>query len=197
MKELADPSRSAIFQDSPALQRDRATKKNFERWRKTVASGLPAITEHKRLVVESQNLLSSVKELESVVSELEQDLAHCRADKSEAQGDVDGLRHLVDHTKRWLETANRISSKKIRINQKKDDLTMSMTALDTGNRDLDTVSREIEEKRDEKDLLATKIKKLNREMTALNTRVGNFTVQVSSVCDQYVTWFDVSSLTLQ
>jgi len=179
MKELADPTRSAIFQDGPDLQRDRATRKNFERWRKTVSNGLAAITEHKRLVGESQNLANSMKELESAVSELEQDLVSLKADNADLQSEADGLRQFVDFAKRWVEGANKISSKKISINQKSDDLTMSMTALDTGNRDLDTVTKDLEEKREEKDMLGTKTIKLNKEMTTLNTKVSNYSTSAA------------------
>lgn len=181
MDELMDPAVSSLFKTNPKkVQRNRTTKKNFERWRKTISNSMGDISEHKRLVVESQNLTNTVKELEAAVAEQEQELLTLNTDKDDIQSRVDDLRVLSDLTKRWVEDANRMSTKKMRINSKNDDLSMSMTAMSTmaGNRDLRTVERELEEKREEKDTLMTRIARLNKEMTQLNTRVSNLSQQV-------------------
>jgi chromosome segregation ATPase len=179
MNSLANPAKSALFSSEPdKVQRDRSSKINFERWKKTVAQSLGEISEYRRLLIEIQSTSLTIKELENAVSEQEQDLLSLKSERADIQTELDDLRHFCDCTKRWIVDAGRIASKKIRINQKNDDLSMSMTAVDSGNRDLRTVERDIDEKREEKDTLMGRIARLNKEMTQINSRVAGLSTQV-------------------
>lgn len=184
MNELANPARSALFAIDPdKLQRDRSTKTNFERWKKTVSQGMGDLAEHKRLSIEIRNNDLAVKDLESSLTKKEKDLKSLKSAKTELQTEVDDLRHLSDCAKRWVVDAGRITLKTTRINQKNEDLKMSMTAVDAdaGNRDLRSVERDLDERREEKDSLMGKIARLNKEMTQINTRVASLSTQVSLV----------------
>ena len=183
MNALANPATSALFAIDPEkLQRDRSTKTNFDRWKKTVSQGMGDLAEHKRLSVEIRKNDLAVKDLESSLTNKEQELMSLKSAKTELQTEVDDLRHLSDCAKRWVVDAGRITLKMTRINQKNEDLKMSMTAVDAeaANRDLRSVERDLDERREEKDALMGKIARLNKEMTQINTRVASLSTQVRS-----------------
>lgn len=181
MKELADPETSPLIKVDPEkLQKDRAAKANYERWRKAVSQCIADVGEHQRLLNECKTLTQTVSELESAVGELDQELTGTlQANQAEAQSKVDELRNLTQNIQRWVDHANQIASKKLRVSQKHNDLTMSMTALDSGGRDLRTVERDLDQKRDEKDTLNKRISRLQKEMMQFNNKVTNLTTSAS------------------
>mmetsp|Transcript_27257 Transcript_27257/g.40242 ORF Transcript_27257/g.40242 Transcript_27257/m.40242 type:complete len:1418 (-) Transcript_27257:229-4482(-) len=181
MKELADPEISPLIKADPEkLQKERAAKANYERWRKTISQCIADVGEHKRLLLESKTLNMTIAEFESAAEALNQEITGTlQANLVEEQTQVDELRLLTQSIQRWVEDVNRIASKKLRVSQKYNDLTMSMTALDTGNRDLRTVERDLEQKRDEKDTLNKRVSRLQKEFMQLNTKAANLSASAS------------------
>jgi DNA repair exonuclease SbcCD ATPase subunit len=183
IKMLADPEKSPLIKVDPVkLAQDKAAKKNYDRWRKTVTQKMHDVAEANRLENETKQLSKSVKDLEIEITDLSSSLANIDSEKEAVQKEECELKKLLDASKRWSETARAIESKKSRISQKNEDLTLSMTASTIDTRDVRTVERELDEKREEKDLYMSKIARLNNELNALNTRITNFTASVSFVC---------------
>ena len=182
IKMLADPEKSPLIKVDPVkLAQDKAAKKNYDRWRKTITQKMHDVAEANRLENETKQLSKSVKDLEIEITDLSNSLANIDSEKEAAQKEECELKKLLDASKRWFETARAIESKKSRISQKNEDLTLSMTASTIDTRDVRTVERELDEKREEKDLYMSKIARLNNELNALNTRITNFTASVSFV----------------
>ena len=182
MNDLANPVSSAIFAVDPEkIQRDRSTKTNFERWRKTVSQGMGEYAEHRRLSVEVLSNDLAIKEMESSLGKYENELQSLKSKKAEMQAEVDDLRHLSDCAKRWVVDAGRIASTRVRIDQKSEDLKLSMTSIDSnsGMRDLRCVEKDLDRKREEKDNMMGIIARLNKEMSLINTRVASLSTQVS------------------
>ena len=176
IQELAGEG-SPLLQDKEKVEQYRRTKERYLEWRKAVSRFASDIGEYRRMSSEITLLEETVSELESTLNGERQELEELGNEHADLATETTELRGLSDTTRRWVEDANRIATKKFRIGQKMQDLSMSMTGANS-NRDLRTVERDLEDKREQKDGLMSKIQKLNKEFTALNQLIAQLTQQV-------------------
>jgi chromosome segregation ATPase len=183
VNELGDKENSPLLQMSKEIVNSaRAAKKNYQTWRNSINENMSDLMEHNRITAELGGLEATVNELEASVASHQAQLDALNDERIETQNEANDLRSLVELSKRWMDDAGRVSSKKLRISQKNADLSLSVTsATNTNNRNLRTVERDIELKMEEKDTLMSKVMRLNKEMTGINTNISNISTQVSAL----------------
>jgi DNA repair exonuclease SbcCD ATPase subunit len=177
LDDLKDVERSVLLRSNrDKVEKSRAAKVNYQRWRK-------AASETMHDVLESNRLTTELKDIEVVINDIEQELAARQSELdgltatcSELQIDANELRDLVDSTKRWSEDARRLSRKKMEIGQKQVDLSISTSHIT--DRDLQTVEDDLSKRTAEKDELTNKINSLNKTMSELNTKIAQLSQQV-------------------
>ena len=180
MAGFGDKERSPLLQlNKENANRARAAKKNYQTWRNSINEIIPELMEHARITAELGSLEATISEMTASVLSHQSQLDTLNEEHAATQIQFNDFRSLVELTKRWLDEAGKIAGKKMRISQKNTDLSLSMTSVsNTNNRNLRTVERDVESKMEEKDNLMNKINRLNKEMSAINTNIGNISTQV-------------------
>lgn len=155
-----------------------ARKHMYETMRKSVEDKIDDLRDFRRLTGEADELEREIKRLTDIVVQCNTDLKERSAKRDEAQAEVDELRAVLDMIRRWSDDAVRIAEKKLQAQQKQRDLNATLT---DSSRDLKTVDRQIVELREEKEGLANKIVRLNKEMSDFNHRISEVSSQVRSI----------------
>jgi chromosome segregation ATPase len=181
LDDLKDVERSVLLRSNrDKVEKSRAAKANYQRWRKAVSETMHDVLEFNRLTTEVKDIDVVVHDIEQEVAAHQSELDGLSATCSELLTDADELRDLVDSTKRWTEDARRLSRKKMEIGQKQVDLSISTS--DMTDRDLETVEDDLSKRTAEKDELMNKINGLNKIMSELNTKIAQLSQQVRKNC---------------
>lgn len=143
--------------------------------RKSIEGKADDLRDFKRMTVEASDLEKEIKRLQDDILHHHETLAMQKALCDKGQYEVDDTIGLVDTIRRWSEDAVRVVDKKIQIKQKILDL--KATCADS-TRDLKTVDRQIAEMREEKEMMSTKILRLNKEMSDLNHKISEVSTSV-------------------
>lgn len=132
-----------------------------------------------RIKAEVSDVEKDAKRLQSEVSQCNEDLKSLETERDVEDAALGDIQSLSETVRRWVDDASRIAEKRAEIHQKKLDLSAEAGSVD--GRDLRTVDREILEMREEKDNLAAKINRLNKETTEINRRVTEMSSRVRSM----------------
>jgi chromosome segregation ATPase len=163
----------------------RKAKSFYENVRKKIGSLQGGLHDVARISEEISELENGTKRLQEEISQCNDTLKSLTSEKDTEQSNVDDIRGLMELIRRWIDDANRISEKRLEIQQKRLDL--SAASGTDGDKDLRTVDREIVELREEKDNLAAKINRLNKEVTEINRRISDASTRVSLafICENF------------
>lgn len=153
-------------------------KAKYEEWRRSLNDKMEDLRDFRRLREEKIRLELILEQQSDDMSTLQATLTKHKDTATAINAELAELRELLDSSKQWSSDASRISEKRMQIDQKKHDMTLD---TDLTGRDLRIVEREIADKMEEKDSFMNKINRLNKEMTALNTRVAQLSTQASNM----------------
>ena len=177
MKAL-ESDQTIVDTDEHAQEKYKSLKTAYQSMRKALEGGIDDLRDSRRMTDETSDLEKDVQRLQDELNHYHSIFKEQTTVRDDLQKEVIDARELVDTIRRWMDDAGRVVEKKLQIRQKKLDLRTTST---DSSRDLKTVDRHITELREEKEVLSTKILRLNKEMSELNQKISEVSSAVSTI----------------
>jgi chromosome segregation ATPase len=165
--------------DDRAKEKYESLRSTYAKWRKTVQDKLSDIMDVHRLTAEASSLESGIATEQEELDQLKMDLRRCMEKEKATKQEVSKVSELLNMSRRWLDESSRIAQQRSLVAQKRYDL--KARSGDSG-RDLRTVEADIARRTEEKDNLASKVSRLNKEMSTLNNSMTKLSDQVRYEC---------------